>query len=100
MSSRKRFPPQANFGQALQQLRAARGLVQEDMLLATSRRHISRIEQGHQVPSIRTIEVLAEQMQIHPLTLVAAAYCPGLDATSTNELLNTIRAEFKSLISG
>ena len=67
MSSRKRVPPQADFGRALQQLRTARGLVQEDMLLATSRRHISRIEQGHQVPSIRTIEVLAEQMQIHPL---------------------------------
>lgn len=69
MSSRKRVPPQADFGRALQQLRAARGLVQEDMLLATSRRHISRIEQGHQVPSIRTIEVLAEQMQIHPLAV-------------------------------
>ena len=70
MSSRKRVPPQADFGRALQQLRAARGLVQEDMLLATSRRHISRIEQGHQVPSIRTIEVLAEQMQIHPRGLL------------------------------
>ena len=34
MSSRKRVPPQADFGRALQQLRAARGLVQEDMLLA------------------------------------------------------------------
>ena len=71
MSSRKRVPPQADFGRALRQLRAARGLVQEDMLLATSRRHISRIEQGHQIPSVRTIEVLAEQMQVHPLTLVA-----------------------------
>ena len=64
MSSRKRVPPQADFGRALQQLRAARGLVQEDMVLATSRRHISRIEQGHQVPSIRTIEVLAEQIEL------------------------------------
>ena len=99
MSSRKRVPPQADFGRALQQLRAARGLVQEDMLLATSRRHISRIEQGHQVPSIRTIEVLAEQMQIHPLTLVAAAYCPELDATSVSELLKVVKADFKSIVS-
>ncbi len=99
MSSRKRVPPQADFGRALQQLRAARGLVQEDMLLATSRRHISRIEQGHQVPSIRTIEVLAEQMQIHPLTLVAAAYCPDFDANSVNELLKTIRTDFKGMVS-
>lgn len=99
MSSRKRVPPQADFGRALQQLRAARGLVQEDMLLATSRRHISRVEQGHQVPSIRTIEVLAEQMQIHPLTLVAAAYCPDLDATAVNELLKTVAADFQGVVS-
>ena len=59
---------------ALQQLRAARGVTQEDMLLATSRRHISRIEQGHQMPSIRVIENLAEGLQIHPLTLMVAAY--------------------------
>ena len=99
MSSRKRVPPQADFGRALQQLRAARGLVQEDMLLATSRRHISRIEQGHQVPSIRTIEVLAEQMQIHPLTLIAAAYCPDLDTTLVNELPKTVKSDFKGVIS-
>ena len=99
MSSQKRVPPQADFGRALQQLRAARGLVQEDMLLATSRRHISRIEQGHQVPSIRTIEVLAEQMQIHPLTLVAAAYCPDLDVASANELLKVVAADFKGVVS-
>ena len=99
MSSRKRVQPQADFGRALQQLRAARGLVQEDMLLATSRRHISRIEQGHQVPSIRTIEVLAEQMQIHPLTLIAAAYCPDLDTTLVHELLKTVKADFKGVIS-
>lgn len=99
MSSRKRVSPQADFGRALQQLRAARGLVQEDMLLATSRRHISRIEQGHQVPSIRTIEALAEQMQIHPLTLVAAAYCQDLDAASVSELLKTIKTDFKGMVS-
>ena len=99
MSSRKRLPPQADFGRALQQLRAARGLVQEDMLLATSRRHISRIEQGHQVPSIRTIEVLAEQLQIHPLTLIAAAYCLDLKGASVNELLKTIKTDFKGLVS-
>ena len=99
MSSRKRIPLQADFGRALQQLRAARGLVQEDMLLATSRRHISRIEQGHQVPSIRTIEVLAEQMKIHPLTLIVVAYCPDLDGASVNELLKTIKTDVKGLVS-
>ncbi len=73
-------------------------MVQEDMLMATSRRHISRIEQGHQVPSVRTLEVLAEQMQIHPLTLIAVAYCPELDATSVSQLLRTLKTDFKDLV--
>ncbi|MNU03681.1 hypothetical protein D3C72_2477880 [compost metagenome] len=51
------------------------------------------------MPSIRTIEVLAEQMQIHPLTLIAAAYCPDLDTTLVNELLKTVKADFKGVIS-
>ncbi|WCM90485.1 helix-turn-helix domain-containing protein [Acidovorax sp. NCPPB 3576] len=97
MSSRKRVRPEADFGRALQQLRAARGLIQEDMLLATSRRHISRIEQGHQVPSLRTIEMLAEQMQMHPLTLLAAAYCPTLDEAVVRELLKTVESDMKSV---
>ena len=96
---RKNVPPHANFGRALQQLRAARGVTQEDMLLATSRRHISRIEQGHQMPSIRVIENLAESLQIHPLTLIMAAYCPEMDATSVKDLLNAVKADFEALIS-
>ena len=34
---RKNVPPQADFGRALKQLRAARGVTQEDMLSATTR---------------------------------------------------------------
>ena len=97
MPSRKRVPPQADFGRALRQLRAAQGMVQEDMLLATSRRHISRIEQGHQVPSMSTIEALAEHMQIHPVTLVAAAYCGHIDMASINKIFEIVEAVFMKL---
>jgi transcriptional regulator with XRE-family HTH domain len=99
MLSRKNVPPQADFGRALRQLRAARGVTQEDMLFATSRRHISRVEQGHQVPGIRTIEGLAEHLHVHPLTLVAAAYCQDVDAASVNEILKIIKADFRALLS-
>lgn len=99
MSSRKNARPQADFGRALQQLRAVRGVTQEDMLFATSRRHISRVEQGHQVPGIRTIEGLAEILQIHPLTLVAAAYCETLELSSVTELIKVITADFRTLTS-
>lgn len=96
---RKNVSPQADFGRALQQLRAARSLTQEDMLLATSRRHMSRIEQGHQIPSVRVIENLAAGLQIHPLTLIVAAYCPDVDTASVQDLLNAVKADFEELIS-
>lgn len=96
---RKNVSPQADFGRALQQLRAARGMTQEDMLLATSRRHMSRIEQGHQIPSVRVIENLAAGLQIHPLTLIVAAYCPDVDTAWVQDLLNAVKADFEELIS-
>ena len=95
---RKNTSPQADFGRALQQLRAARSLTQEDMLLATSRRHMSRIEQGHQMPSIRVVESLAENLRLHPLSLLAAAYCPDGDLESVQELLQTVQADIAGLI--
>jgi transcriptional regulator with XRE-family HTH domain len=91
-------PRQANFGRALLQLRTARGLTQEDLLMATSRRHMSRIEQGHQQPSIGTIESLAESLQIHPLSLVTAAYCPVGDSAAVQTLLQTVQADLAALI--
>lgn len=99
MPSRKNASPQADFGRALQQLRAARGVTQEDMLFATSRRHLSRIEQRHQVPGIRVIESLAESLQIHPLTVITAAYCPALDSASISELLTIVKTDFLTLAS-
>jgi transcriptional regulator with XRE-family HTH domain len=97
---RNNVPRQASFGSALQQLRAARGLTQEDMLMATSRRHMSRIEQGHQMPSIRVVESLAEGLRLHPLTLLAAAYCPDGNLESVQELLQAVQADLAGLLSG
>lgn len=94
---RKNVPTQADFGRALKQLRVARGATQEDLLLATSRRHISRIEQGHQQPSVDTIESLADGLQIHPLTLVTAAYCSIGDSEEVQRLLKTVQADLAAL---
>jgi len=100
MPTRHTAPIQANFGRALKRLRLARRVTQEDLLNSTSRRHVGRIEQGHQLPSIRAIESLATSLQIHPLTLVAAAYCSELDEQSITEILNTIQEDFARLSSG
>jgi transcriptional regulator with XRE-family HTH domain len=87
----------ADFGHALKRLRSARGATQEDLLESTSRRHVGRIEQGHQMPSIRAIESLAKSLQIHPLTLVAAAYCHDLDEKAVAAVLRTVAEDFARL---
>jgi transcriptional regulator with XRE-family HTH domain len=87
----------ANFGVALQQLRAARGFTQEDLLMATSRRHMSRIERGHQTPSIRVVESLAECLDLHPLTLLVASYCPEGNLEAAQELLRAVQAELETV---
>lgn len=68
MRTRKSDPPKAAVGRALQQLREVRGLTQEDLTSAISRRHMGRLEQGHQHPSIGMLEQLADGLQVHPLT--------------------------------
>jgi len=100
MPTRHATPLKANFGQAMKSLRSARGVTQEDLINATSRRHIGRIEQGQQIPSIRSIESLATSLQIHPLTLVAAAYCSDLDAKCLAGLLSTVQADLSRLTTG
>lgn len=95
--SPENVPLQADFGRALRHLRAVKGLTQEDLLLATSRRHMSRIEQGHQQPSIQTVENLAAALRIHPLTLLVAAYCPGVDSKSVQSLLQAIERDLGDL---
>ena len=99
MPTRKNISPKADFGRALQQLRALRGVTQEDLLLAASRRHIGRIEQGHQLPSIRVIESLAENLQIHPMTLIVAAYCDDFGIASLEKVLETVRSDLVELAS-
>ncbi|WON86730.1 MULTISPECIES: helix-turn-helix transcriptional regulator [Delftia] len=68
------------------------------MLMATSRRHMSRVEQGHQIPSVRVIEALAESLQIHPLTLIAAAYCVDLDEASIKLILDTVALDLQCMV--
>ena len=53
-----------------------------------------------QVPSVRTIEALADQMQIHPLTLIVAAYCEDLEMAAINNILQAVKSDFKKILPG
>lgn len=80
------------FGRALQTVRVARGMPQDALGLAQS--NISRLESGAKTPSWSRVEELAEQMNVHPLTLFTLAYGSLGDS---DVLLNTVRKELDEL---
>lgn len=98
MPTRKSDPPKAAVGRALRALRAARDLKQEDLISTVSRRHIGRLEQGHQLPSIGMVEHLAEGLHVHPMTLLAVAYARKFDAVSVEKVLKAVRADISKLL--
>lgn len=98
MPPKKNISSEVNFGRALQQLRDARGVTQEDLLPRSSRRSVGRIEHGEQVPSFRTIDRLAEGLNIHPLTLIVLAYCQDASSASVTQLFETVTADLIELV--
>lgn len=97
MRTRRNLSTKANIGRALIQLRVARKVTQEDLLFAVSRRHVGRIEQGHQVPSIHVIENLAESLRIHPITLLAIAYSQDPGVQSIDQVLQAVKSDLLDL---
>lgn len=84
------------FGQALKRSRTAAGRTQEDFATISSRTYLSALERGLQSPTLEKIADLCEQLGMHPVTLMAAAYLVK-DETSVDELLQTVVDELKLL---
>ncbi|MEC9413286.1 MAG: helix-turn-helix transcriptional regulator [Pseudomonadota bacterium] len=62
------------FGKALREIRLSKGLSQEKMARAASRVYISSLERGLKSPTLITVEMIANELEIHPLTLLTLAY--------------------------
>ncbi|UQW74112.1 helix-turn-helix domain-containing protein [Pseudomonas avellanae] len=88
------------FGQALKQLRVAKGLTQEDFSSISSRTYLSTLERGLKCPTLEKLEGLASVMEIHPLSVLAIAYQIKGEDGSIDSLLARIRAEVGSSASG
>lgn len=92
----------SNIGQALRSAREASAVTQEQFDSVSSRVYISAIERGLKVPTITKIDDLAAVLGVHPLTLLAMAYLPGLSSngsispTEVHELLKSLEAELMS----
>lgn len=88
------------FGQALKQFRTAKDLTQEDFSSISSRTYLSTLERGLKCPTLDKLEGLASVMDVHPLSVLAAAYQIKGDEGGLDSLLARIRTEVGSAASG
>lgn len=60
------------FGEVIRELRLERGLSQEDLSFATGRHrtYVSLIERGRSSPTIRTLWLLAEALEVRPSEII------------------------------
>lgn len=79
------------FAHALKCLRTEAKLTQNDFPPEVSREHVSLIERGLRSPSLEMIDLLANKLGIHPLTLVAQCYLSGMRSVELDDLLETVR---------
>lgn len=84
------------FGLALKALRKQKALTQEDFSGVSSRTYLSTLERGLKGPSIEKLEHLAGVLNVHPATILVAAYLCK-DSTETRQsLLQKIDAELQA----
>ena len=77
---------QNNFALALRRVRKARGMSQEAFALESSRTYVSTLERGLKSPTLNKVDELARVLNVHPLTLLLAAYSGGSEATVAKAL--------------
>lgn len=85
------------FGHALKQFRLAKGLTQEDFSSISSRTYLSTLERGLKCPTLDKLDGLASVLEVHPLSVLAAAYNATGDAGDLDALLARIRSEVGSV---
>jgi transcriptional regulator with XRE-family HTH domain len=89
------MPSKNAFPAALQAIRKARGLSQEDFSDVSSRTYLSSLERGLKSPTLTKIVELCEVMEVHPLTLLTLAY--GRDSKGVQDVLARVQRELASI---
>lgn len=90
-------PIESDFPKALRHVRKAVGLTQEDFDQVSSRVYISILERGLKQPTLPKIDALANAMGVHPLTLLALAYCRSQTTDEARRLCEQVVEEVESL---
>ena len=82
---------------ALRLVRVSKGLTQEDFSLVSSRTYMSSLERGIKSPTLGKLEAIAVKLGVHPMTLLAIAYCKDPTQDSIADLLAIVQADLASL---
>ena len=81
---------------ALKAVRSARGLTQEDFSNVSSRTYLSTLERGLKSPTMDKMQVLADVLEVHPLTIMALTFMTA-EEHSFDELFAKVKQELKTL---
>ena len=85
------------FSRALAWVRLGRGMSQEDFAPESGRTYISALERGLKQPTIGKVDALAASLEVHPLTLLALAYCSSPDASQIEKLFFVVNSDLQRL---
>jgi len=81
----------AGFAKALREIRNARGKSQEDFSEISSRTYLSILERGVKSPTLDKVEMLADALDVHPVTMLAMSYVSKKG--DLEKLLETVQSE-------
>lgn len=87
----------SDIAKALRLVRVSKGLTQEDFSLVSSRTYMSSLERGIKSPTLGKLEDIAETLGVHPMTLLAIAYCKDQTEDAIADLLGFVRTDLASL---
>lgn len=90
---------EAKIGKALQLLRQAANLTQEDFELVSSRTYISTVERGLKSPTLGKIDQLAHVLGVHPLALLTLAYIDKLTPKEVERTTAAVCAQLLEILS-
>lgn len=80
-------------GKAIKELRLSSDLSQESV--GASQSYISDVERGIKSPSVIKLAELAENMGVHPLTILAKSYLLANPELTVQALLEQLRQELE-----
>jgi len=85
------------FAKALKNTRKSRGLTQEDFSDVSSRTYLSMLERGKKSPTLDKIQIIAQTIGIHCLSLITLTYMYSEKEKDLDTLLLRIKNEVESV---